>query len=77
MDGSFKHAGNAVTAMVVRQFTPSRIERQLLAQVFELVCARRCAVEESGLATQAATGTQRFGDGEHVVESHNAGRRAA
>ena len=73
MDGSFNHAGNAVTATVVRQFTPSRIERQLLAHVFELVCARQCDVEESHLATR----THCLRDGEQVMEAHSAGRRAA
>ena len=38
MDGSIDITGNAATATVVRQFAPSRIERQLLAQVFQLVC---------------------------------------
>ena len=37
MEGSGKRAGNARAACVVRQFQPSRIERQLLAQVFELI----------------------------------------
>lgn len=34
-------AGFDATALVVRQFTPSRLERQLLTQVFELVCNPR------------------------------------
>lgn len=34
-------AGFDATALVVRQFTPSRLERQLLTQVFELVCHPR------------------------------------
>lgn len=38
MDDSSKGNRNRVIALVVRQFTPSRIERQLLAQVFDLVC---------------------------------------
>jgi len=37
MDEARQGDGNARTAKVVRQFTPSRIERQLLAQVFDLV----------------------------------------
>jgi len=37
MDDARQGDGNAVTAKVVRQFAPSRIERQLLAQVFDLV----------------------------------------
>lgn len=37
MDDARQSDGKAVTARVVRQFAPSRIERQLLAQVFDLV----------------------------------------
>ena len=37
MDGTGRGDGSAVTATVIRQFAPSRIERQLLAQVFDLV----------------------------------------
>jgi hypothetical protein len=37
MDDARQGDGNAVTAKVVRQFVPSRIERQLLVQVFDLV----------------------------------------
>ena len=55
MDGSAISAGKGMTAMVVRQFTSSRIERQLLAQAFELVCGPRCEREESHLAEQRAS----------------------
>ena len=37
MDDARQSDGKAVIATVLRQFTPSRIERQLLAQVFDLV----------------------------------------
>jgi hypothetical protein len=37
MDGARQSGGKAVIATVLRQFAPSRIERQLLAQVFDLV----------------------------------------
>jgi len=37
MDDARQGDGTAVIATVVRQFAPSRIERQLLAQVFDLV----------------------------------------
>ena len=36
-----KSASDATTALVVRQFSPSRIERQLLTQVFECVVTTR------------------------------------
>lgn len=41
MDRRGKSASNAAIALVVRQFSPSRIERQLLTQVFECVVAKR------------------------------------
>jgi hypothetical protein len=41
MDRRGKSASNAAIALVVRQFSPSRIERQLLMQVFECVVAKR------------------------------------
>jgi hypothetical protein len=77
MDGSCKHAANAMTAMVVRQFTSSRIERQLLAQVFELICAPQCALDTSRSATQAAAGIQSMRHDEHRIEAHSARRHAA
>jgi hypothetical protein len=37
MESRPRNAGAAVTASVVREFMPSRIERELLAQVFHLL----------------------------------------
>jgi hypothetical protein len=37
MERQARVAGKAALAMVVREFSPSRIERQLLSQVFEYV----------------------------------------
>jgi hypothetical protein len=47
MDGSRKRDSSGMIALVVRQFTPSRIERQLLAQVFDLVCCDAQCVASS------------------------------
>ena len=77
MDGSLNDAGHAMAAMVVRQFTPSRIERQLLAQVFDLVCDQRCETDESHSTGRSATQTHRVGDGGQGIVAHVAGRRAA
>ncbi len=41
MDRRGKSASDAAIALVVRQFSPSRIEHQLLTQVFECVVATR------------------------------------
>ncbi len=38
MDDSRMQARTVVTAMVARDFEPVRIERQLLARAFDLVC---------------------------------------
>jgi hypothetical protein len=77
MDGSFNDAGNAMTALVVRQFTPSRIERRLLAQVFDLVCDQRCDVGQSRSIGRSAAQPHRVGDGGQGIATHVAGRRAA
>ena len=52
MDDSRKTGSSRVIALVVRQFAPSRIERQLLAQVFDLVCC-----EPSPIACSSAEQT--------------------
>lgn len=75
MDDTFNAAVKSMTATVVRQVAPSRIERQLLVRVFELVCVRQCAMEERRTTTQAATGTQ--GDAESAMDSRSVGRDAA
>lgn len=77
MDGSLNDAGIAMVALVVRQFTPSRIERQLLAQVFDLVCGQQCAVDESRSSGRSTVPTHRVGDGGQGIVAHVAGRRAA
>ena len=59
MDGSLINAGNGMTAAVVRQFMPSRIEHQLLPQVFEVVCGERSELEQSRWAVKSETSTQR------------------
>ncbi len=77
MDGSLNDAGIAMAALVVRQFTPSRIEHQLLSQVFDLVCGQQCAVDESCSSGRSAVPTRRVGDGGQAIVAHVAGRRAA
>ena len=77
MDGSLNDAGNAMAAPVVRQFTPSRIEHQLLAQVFDLVCGRPCAAEESRFTGQIANPMHRLCDGGGAIVVRVAGRHVA
>jgi hypothetical protein len=38
MDDTRMHARNDATSLVARDFEPTRIERQLLARAFELLC---------------------------------------
>jgi len=47
MDDSLRQAGNDAIAMVARGFEPVRIERQLLARAFDLVC--KAEMRASGL----------------------------
>ena len=77
MDRPLNNAGNALTAVVIRQFTPSRIERQLLAQVFELVCGPRCETEASHLAALRTSPTHGVSTGEQPTKRLSAGRHAA
>jgi hypothetical protein len=76
MDGSPNGAGNGVTAVVVRQFTSCRIERQLLAQVFELMCSERRPVESTHSATPRGASTARWDHGDQSTETLR-GRRHA
>jgi hypothetical protein len=48
MDVAVNHDGKLTTAMTVRQFAPSRIEKQLLAQVFELLMTPRSSADSMG-----------------------------
>jgi hypothetical protein len=77
MDGSLNCAGNAMAALVVRQFAPSRIERQLLAQVFDLVCGQRCDMGQSRSIGPRAAQMRGVGDGGQGIVVHVAGRHAA
>jgi hypothetical protein len=77
MDGRSNRAARGTMAVVVRQFAPSRIERQLLAQAFELLCGRQSeAVGSHGRDWGAATAACQSTD-EQAAASPNAGRAAA
>ena len=77
MDVALNDAGNAVAALVVRQFTPCRIEHQLLAQVFDMVCGQHGAVDESRSTGRSAAATHCVGDGGQAIAANVVGRRAA
>ncbi len=75
MEGRFDRGAGITTALVAREFVPSRIEHQLLAQVFELVRGPRCVGDESRLANQGAAETDDRGGDDPVAPV--AGRRVA
>jgi len=74
MEGSLERASSAMTA-VVRQFAPSRIERDLLAQVFELVCRKRSEQEVAGANTLAMEPPAPVETEHEQALNHSAGRR--
>jgi hypothetical protein len=62
--------------LVVRQFSPSRIERQLLTQVFECVVARRREAHEV-VDDAVGPGTHQASRLEETTSSRQATRSAA
>ncbi|MEI6540016.1 MAG: hypothetical protein WCO86_10915 [Planctomycetota bacterium] len=76
MEVALKKVMDATAATVVRQFVPVRIEGQVLAQVFALVCGQpseTAAGSESGSNAPA----QLVADDDQPTEAFVAGRRAA
>ena len=76
MDGLCNSASKKATARVVRQFSPSRIECQLLAQVFELVCGQPSAAVQPHGSGPSAAHIHLAGDSQ-AIDRQLAGRRAA
>ena len=72
-----KGSTNSVSVIVVRQFSPSRIERQVLTQVFELVCGQRPESGESHSDRSSAVASHRVHESDQATEGVVAGRRAA
>lgn len=73
MEVSSKVTSPAVNATVVRQFVPTRIEREVLAQVFAMVCRGLC--EER--STSQSQIHECVADEDHRPETLVCGRRAA
>jgi hypothetical protein len=77
MDGQRNHRSDDTAAIIVRQFTASRIERQLLAQIFDLVCGSQSGSDECVPAGQN-TGQKHLANAViDVTDSSSARRRAA
>ena len=68
---------NAAVGSVVRQFVPSRIERQVLAQVFELVLGWEGAVGEVRSASSGPALAGPVAPSERRVEATVLERRVA
>lgn len=77
MDGISRRASNQATALLVRQFAPSRLERQLLAQAYERVCGFQGAAQRWSAETRREAGSQCSDASEGAAAALNAGRRAA
>ncbi len=71
MDGLQKQDGEGATAVVARGFEPVRIERQLLARVFDLVC------EIEKRASQSVAGIPERPIAEQQIAVSSARRRRA
>ena len=57
MDGSRNNTRNDVTAVVAREFEPTRIEHELLAQTFDLAC--KDAVATQAVSSRSSTTSQK------------------
>ena len=51
MEGPQNHTKRQAAAIVVRQFVPNRIERQLLDQIFHLVCREKSVPDDQQSAS--------------------------
>ena len=70
MDGAWSGASNARTAVVAREFEPSRVEQELLYRAFDLVCRRSLVTEQSSAMSHKKSRTK-------SEQAKAAGRRAA
>lgn len=64
MECRWKTARNESLAMVVRQFSPSRIERDLLAQVFDVVVSGAVGDQGSSASKPVSASESRTGSDE-------------
>ncbi|HEY4261231.1 MAG TPA: hypothetical protein VGM98_13785 [Schlesneria sp.] len=76
MDVIAKKVREAGTGTVVRQFVPTRIERQVLAHVFALVCGGRSCESAADFPCVGAS-VRQLPDDEQCAEVIETGRRAA
>lgn len=77
MDGSKKLASSDATAVVAREFEPTRIERELLAQTFDLLCKQTTATKEASAIPSAMSEEATCSTTNQAAEAHVVGRRVA
>ncbi len=77
MEVALEKSTNAGAGLVVRQFAPFRIERQVLAQVFELIWGSEAAADQVRSASMDTIATHRGIGSELQVGTIVARRRAA
>ena len=75
MDVVLKVTANGISATVVRQFVPTRIEREVLAQVFTRVCDGPC--DERAGQRQVQIPECQIDAEDQRTEAPATGRRAA
>lgn len=77
MDGRSNEPDAAFSATLVRQYSPSRIERDLLSQVFELLCGRDGHSNDGASPERVASQAERVVAQERDFGAPVAARRAA
>lgn len=77
MEVIVKKIRGAGTGTVVRQFVPTRIERQVLAHVFALVCGGPPCESKTVSPYVQTVPDRHLTDDQHRTETCDNGRRAA
>lgn len=77
MDVLSKRRTDCASGVVVRQFSPSRIEREVLVQVFALIGGHGAEAAETQFATRSAAAPHHAEDDEQRTEACTAGRFVA
>ena len=77
MEGCLSHARKAMTATVIRQFKSSRIEREVLVRVFDLLWGGLSDVGTCDLGTQSLGHGSGVSDAGAAIEVHDTGRHVA
>jgi hypothetical protein len=77
MNQSRNDARNDATAVVARAYEPTRIENELLAQTFDLVCKGVVSSQEALGASSTTTPRAPYTTSDLLAQTGVGGRRAA